>query len=94
MSHLSGHNEPQAKFRLLQQVRRAVRTKGYSVRMSPRFTSRLEYFAKERMVRWPRYITEEFLSGICATSSRQRYLLEAILASVRCYFLRPEERRK
>ena len=32
MSHLSRHSEPQAKFRLLQQVRRAVRTKGYSVR--------------------------------------------------------------
>ncbi len=32
MSHLTGHNEPQAKFRLLQQVRRAVRTRGYSVR--------------------------------------------------------------
>ena len=32
MSHLKGHNEPQAKFRLLQQVRRAVRTRGYSVR--------------------------------------------------------------
>jgi integron integrase len=32
MSHLSGQNEPHAKFRLLQQVRRAVRTKGYSVR--------------------------------------------------------------
>jgi len=32
MSHLGGHSEPQAKFRLLQQVRHAVRTKGYSVR--------------------------------------------------------------
>jgi hypothetical protein len=32
MSHLSARDEAPAKFRLLQQVRRAVRVKGYSVR--------------------------------------------------------------